>query len=324
MIGYSASNAPSREEAATADIGTWKGIFPALCTPFDEDERVDVEAQRRVVRFAVDAGAHGLVAFGLAGEVLKLTAARAAAPDGRHPGGCGGLRTGVRGRRSRERERLPGARPTCRGGRRELRGAPCTGLGAARREDELVEYFTEVAASVSTPVMIQDAPAYLGQAVGPDAVRRVADRAPNVRLVKLEAGPAELSRWIAALGGELSVWGGDAGVYQLDCLRVGAAGIIPGVDLVDLLVEVYEAEAAGKPTLADELFRRILPMILFEIQHSIDHFNACAKLVLVRRGVLSSAGLRAPAEPLGDASRRLLEEHLAALELTDVGTRAAG
>ena len=99
---------------------------------------------------------------------------------------------------------------------------------------------------------------------------------------------------------------------------------LPGVDLVDLLVEVYEAEAAGKPTLADELFRRILPMILFEIQHSIDHFNACAKLVLVRRGVLSSAGLRAPAEPLGDASRRLLEKHLAALELTDVGTRAAG
>ena len=114
-------------------------------------------------------------------------------------------------------------------------------------------------------------------------------------------------------------------MYLLDCLRVGAAGIIPGVDLVDLLVEVYEAEAAGKPALADELFRRILPMIVFEIQHSIDHFNACAKHVLVRRGVLSrrrAAGSRraSRATPRGGCS----SEHLAALELTDVGTRAAG
>ncbi len=323
MIGYSASNAPSREEAATADIGTWKGIFPALCTPFDEDDRVDADAQGRVVRFAVEAGAHGLVAFGLAGEVLKLTAAERRlltdvileAADGFGPVFVGAGAESV----SASRELAQHA---------EAAGASCVVLpvpvSARLGADELVEYFAEVAASVSTPVMIQDAPAYLGQAVGPDAVRRVADRAPNVRLVKLEAGPAELSRWIAALGGELSVWGGDAGVYQLDCLRVGAAGIIPGVDLVDLLVEVYEAEAAGKPTLADELFRRILPMIVFEIQHSIDHFNACAKHVLVRRGVLSNAGLRAPAESLGDASRRLLEEHLAALELTDVGTRAAG
>jgi 4-hydroxy-tetrahydrodipicolinate synthase len=192
-------------------------------------------------------------------------------------------------------------------------------LGAS----ELVAYFAEVAACVTIPVMIQDAPAYLGQAVGSDTVRRVADSAANVRLVKLEAGPAELFQWIEAFGGELSVWGGDAGMYQLDCLRIGAAGIIPGVDLVDLLVEVYEAEIAGKADRANELFRRVLPMIVFEIQHSIDHFNACAKQVLVRRGVLSSARLREPAIPLGDVSRHLLEEHLTTLDLTDVGARAA-
>ena len=55
-------------------------------------------------------------------------------------------------------------------------------------------------------------------------------------------------------------------------------------------------------------------MLVFEMQHSIDHYNACAKHVLVRRGVLEHAGLRAPA---GDARRRcrasLLERHLAGL-----------
>ena len=53
---------------------TWRGVYPALCTPFTAEDAVDLEAQRRVVRFALDCGAHGLVAFGLAGEVLKLSA----------------------------------------------------------------------------------------------------------------------------------------------------------------------------------------------------------------------------------------------------------
>jgi 4-hydroxy-tetrahydrodipicolinate synthase len=171
--------------------------------------------------------------------------------------------------------------------------------------------------------MIQDAPAYLGQALSPEIVHRVAQRAPNVRLVKLEAGPTELSGWIDALGPDFVIFGGDASVYQLDCLRVGAAGLIPGVDVVDLLVEIYECEAGGDHHRADELFGRVLPMLVFEIQLSIDHFNACAKHVLVRRGVLACSDLRQPAAGLPQTSLRLLEDHLAALNLADVRAAAA-
>jgi hypothetical protein len=167
--------------------------------------------------------------------------------------------------------------------------------------------------------MVQDAPAYLGVRLGPGLVQRVAELAENVRLVKLEAGPAEMSHWLDALGGEFAIWGGDGGMYLLDCVRIGAAGIIPGVDLVDLLVRVYEAEARGESALADELLRAVLPMLVFEMQHSIDHYNACAKHVLVQRGVLEHEGLRSPAGVLGGASRSLLERHLSGLELTAGG-----
>ena len=51
----------------------WRGIYPAICTPFRPDDEVDLDAQRRVVRFVLEGGAHGIVAFGLAGEVLKLS-----------------------------------------------------------------------------------------------------------------------------------------------------------------------------------------------------------------------------------------------------------
>jgi dihydrodipicolinate synthase/N-acetylneuraminate lyase len=207
----------------------------------------------------------------------------------------------------------------------EAAGASCVVLpapmGGALGPSALVDYFLRIASAVALPVMIQDAPAHLGVGLGPEVVHQVGRAAENVRLVKLEAGPVEMSGWIERLGPEFAIWGGDGGAYLLDCVRTGAAGIIPGGDLVDLLVRVYEAETAGETALAEERFREILPTLVFEIQHSIDHYNACAKRVLVRRGVLTDARLRAPATALSQGSRTLLERHLVALKLETDGAR---
>jgi dihydrodipicolinate synthase/N-acetylneuraminate lyase len=297
---------------------TWRGVFPAICTPFTPEDLVDLDGQRRVVRFVLDGGAHGIVAFGLAGEVLKLsTNERKTLTDtileeaaGAVPVfiGAGGPSIGAAIELARYAE---GAGASC-----VVLPAPMSG---ALDEPTLVDYFVRVASSVSIPVMIQDAPAYLGVRLGPGLVGRVAAGAENVRFVKLEAGPVEMGEWIASLGPEFSIWGGDGGVYLLDCVRTGAAGIIPGSDLVDLLVQVYEADAEGDPLRADELFRAVLPMLVFEMQHSIDHYNWCAKAVLVRRGVLNHTALRPPAASFGDVSELLLEQHLARLDLAGKG-----
>jgi 4-hydroxy-tetrahydrodipicolinate synthase len=295
-------------------------MYPAICTPFTKDDEVDLDAQRRVVRFALDCGSHGIVAFGLAGEVLKLSA------DERRQltdvivdevGGAVPVFVGAG---------APSVRASIELARyAEAAGASCVVLpaptGSAVGEAALVDYFVRIAAAVSLPVMIQDAPAYLGVGLGPEIVRQVGSLAPNVRLVKLEAGPVEMSQWFAHLGGEFSIWGGDGGVYLLDCIRTGAAGIIPGIDLIDLLVQIYEAEARGESALAEERLREILPMLVFEMQHSIDHYNTCAKRVLVHRGVLEHDGLRAPAAALGDVSGRLLDRYLAHLEPDAYGAR---
>jgi 2-keto-3-deoxy-L-arabinonate dehydratase len=301
---------------------SWRGIYPAICTPFAAaDDTVDLDAQRRVVRFALDSGAHGIVAFGLAGEVLKLGAdERRALTDvivdevaGAVPvlvgAGAPSLRASVELARHVEQAGADGV----------VLPAPMSG---AVGEAALVDYFVRVASSVTLPVMIQDAPAYVGIRLGPELVQRIGAAAENVRLVKLEAGPVEMGEWIERLGSDFSIWGGDGGLYLLDCLRAGAAGIVPGVDLVDLLVRVCEAEVGGDGALAEQFFRDVLPMLVFEMQHSIDHYNACAKHVLVRRGVLDSAGLRAPAARFGEVSRQLLERHLAGLAIVPEGSRA--
>jgi 4-hydroxy-tetrahydrodipicolinate synthase len=298
-----------------ATIDRWRGVYPAICTPFTQDDEVDVEAQRRVVRFALECGSHGIVAFGLAGEVLKLAAdERKSLTDVILDEARGAVPVFVGVGAPSVRASIELARHA------EQVGASCVvvpaPLSGAVGEAALVDYFARIAAAVALPVMIQDAPGHLGVGLGVGLVQAIGAVAENVRLVKLEAGPAEMSDWIERLGDGYAVWGGDGGMYLLDCVRSGAAGIIPGVDLVDLLVRVYEAEARGESAVADERLREILPMLVFEMQHSIDHYNACAKQVLVQRGVLEQARLRPPAGALGAASRTLLERHLAALRLT--------
>ena len=75
LVKHLTFNAGGDPTASTHD--TWRGVYPAICTPFTREDAVDLEAQRRVVRFALDCGSHGIVAFGLAGEVLKLSATSA-------------------------------------------------------------------------------------------------------------------------------------------------------------------------------------------------------------------------------------------------------
>lgn len=48
------------------------GIYPALATPLDEDETVDEAGYRRLLRRVLDAGVHGVVVLGSAGEFAAL------------------------------------------------------------------------------------------------------------------------------------------------------------------------------------------------------------------------------------------------------------
>jgi 2-keto-3-deoxy-L-arabinonate dehydratase len=296
-----------------ARVAAWRGIFPSLCTPFHADERVDVDAQRAVVAFALEHGAHGLVCFGLAGEVARLSVdereqlARLIVDEtaSRVP-----VLIGVGAESLRQTRHL--ARQAEDAGADGIVVPPPTGvrLGAA----DLVRYFADVASTVQVPVMLQDAGAYLGISLSPEIVRAAAGFSDNICLVKVELGPVQLQHWIAALGPKFQVYGGDGGIYLHDALRLGAAGIVPGVEVVDLLVQVYDAHVAGEEQLAAERFREVLPLLLFEMQ-SIDCYLACAKRILAWRGVFASTRLREPSPALPGRLDELLAHHVAALGL---------
>lgn len=300
----------------------WAGILPSLPTPFDEAGAPDVRGFRDVVRFAVDSGVAGLVCFGLAGEVSRLAVderERLLEAAVAEVGGDVPILTGATAENLALSQRL--ARHA------EATGASAIVLPAPSAyrltEGQLVDFFVEVASCTSLPVIVQDAPEYLnGIQVGPATVLAANARAANIAGVKLEVGPESMAAWIAALGDGFAVYGGNGGMYLLDCLRAGAQGIMPGVDTVDIQVAIANAERSGSSAEADELFARLLPLLVYEMQ-SMDHYNACAKHVLRRRGIDIRADLRLPGVfELDAAARRRLDDHVDRVGLVAAATIA--
>lgn len=286
----------------------WSGIFPSLCTPFDEHDALDLAAQRVVARFVLACGVHGIVCGGLAGEVTKLT------PDERkqqceailaEAGGKVPVLVGVGA--EAEHTAIDLARHAERTGADGIVIPPP--IAAHVTGDVLASYFLAIAGSVRLPVIIQDAPAYLGVALSSTIVRHLAESQPNIRYVKLESGPEETALWVKELGPAVRVFTGDAGLHLLTCLRVGAVGNIPGPEIADHLMAAYEAERRGDVATADALHVQLLPYLVFSLQ-TLDHYNACCKEVLVRRGILPRGGLRRPAPVLTPLAYELLERNL--------------
>lgn len=50
-----------------------RGILPAMITPLTRDEKINEKALRKLVRFLIDGGVHGIFAIGTTGEFYGLT-----------------------------------------------------------------------------------------------------------------------------------------------------------------------------------------------------------------------------------------------------------
>ena len=143
--------------------------------------------------------------------------------------------------------------------------------------------------------MVQDAPTFLGVALDAAFVYDLTLACPNVRYVKSEAVPSgektvELTR---VLGPDVGVFGGMGGLNCLEVLDAGAKGFIPGCELGGEWVALFEAHASGCRQKAEEIYRRVLPLIAFMYQ-SLDFGIACTKELLKGEGIISAAALRAP------------------------------
>lgn len=270
--------------------GPFRGVFAIPVTPFREDGALDLDGLAEVVRFALQAGAHGLVSPVNASEFSALSdsertqvvARVAAVNDGRVP-----FVAGVSAVSAEVACAL--ARHAADNGAHALMAMPP--YVRKPHPDAVRGYYERLAAATDLPVFIQNYPLPVGVPMPAAFMAGLVRDLPTVRYIKEEVPPVThaVSADLAACGGTVDgVFGGAAGKFMLDEMRRGTAGTMPACDVTDLHAAVWAAYHEGDGERAREAFNRMLPLLNFEALYGVNAY----KEVLRRRGVLRCARVR--------------------------------
>ncbi len=264
---------------------TLRGVVPIVPTPFTRDEAIDFEALAGCVRFAAASGLGAACLPAYASEFYKLS-------DGERRQVVEAAVRAAEGKMAIVAQaNHPAARLAAELARQyESLGASLISFALPRifplKESDLLDYAATICRATSLPVLIQDFNPG-GPTVGCDFAQRLADDCPNFRYLKLEEPlmGAKVRSIVAAAQGRVGVLEGWGGMYLLDLIPSGICGLMPGLGIADLLAHVWKAAGAGRHQQAAEIFRVLLPQIVFSLQHS-ELFNWVEKRLLAARGIL--------------------------------------
>ena len=291
-----------------------RGVFPILCTTFDETGQVDYSSQARLIHYLLEQGAHGLGLFGNASEGYTLSTderialmkliRREAGPQVPLIASSGHTGTDAAVALSKEMEDL---------GADGLMILPPYYLKTDG--DGLLHYFSEISKAVSIPIMVQDAPLLTQVPLPVPLLARMAREIEHVRLVKVEAPPTapKTSALHAATGDSLTLFGGLNCQFFIEEYQRGARGQMPGSDLTRELVAIWNALESSNLTAAWDEFERVLPLLRFELQPGLG--VSAMKHNLVAEGIIASARVRHPTASLDATSLaelRFLRERIRA------------
>jgi 4-hydroxy-tetrahydrodipicolinate synthase len=97
-----------------------------------------------------------------------------------------------------------------------------------------------------------------------------------------------------ATGGRARIFEGSGGILLIDSFRRGIAGTMPGVDLLDGIMALWQALERGDEDAAYGVYFPICALVALELQAGLDGFLAIEKYVLVRRGIFRFERRRSP------------------------------
>ncbi len=274
------------------------GVFPVLPTPFAPDGAPDTQALLRLVDFAIESGADGVVFPGMASEVETLSPAERASLVAQVGGRVGGRVPFIVG--ASDPDPAFAAARVREGSAHGAAAAMIMAPGRAGRDAEAqTAYFAAVAAQSDLPIMLQNAPAPNGAELPASMLADIVRAVSAIRFVKEETMPCgqHVSQIMRGCGSHVdAVFGGAGARYVVDELARGAAGTMPALELVDVHVRLYRAWQAGDVPLARQLYNLSLPLLTFQAVFRV----RATKEVLRRRGKLTNVSARA-AGPVLDA-----------------------
>lgn len=270
----------------------WCGVFVIVPTPFNEDLSLDLDGLRSTVRFCIECGVHGVVAPANASEQPYLSDEERRQVTRTVIEAAGGKVTTVAGvTASTSRLAASFAAEAKAMGADSVMAMPPNMQRAS--EPEIREYYAAIDKAAGLPIFLQN---WNGPGGTPMSAGLVADllrTVPNLRFVKEETDFAStmMTAIAKAAGPALEgIMGGKASRHLLDEYRRGACGTMPACEVSDAHVALWNALESGDRARAREIYRMLLPLLMFETGYG----TAVYKEVLRRRGVIRCAAIRQP------------------------------
>jgi 4-hydroxy-tetrahydrodipicolinate synthase len=261
---------------------SFEGVYPILATPFDDQENLDLESFDRLVRFMAGLDIQGVTILGVLGEANRLldserellikTAVAAAA--GRMPVIVGTSHSGSAAARALSQMA-------------QALGAHAVMVAPAQEpvpnEQRVFEYFKHVADGIAIPIVAQDHPASTQVHMSVPLMLRLVNEIARVACIKEEALPTPPK--IAALAAGMKerrvpILTGLGALYAIFDLERGSSGFNTGFAFPEALGAMVKHARAGRIDQAREIYRRFLPLIVFEQQPGV----AIRKEILRLRG----------------------------------------
>ncbi|MFN9721574.1 MAG: dihydrodipicolinate synthase family protein, partial [Planctomycetota bacterium] len=174
------------------------------------------------------------------------------------------------------------------------------------------EYFASIARSVSIPLVVQDASNYVGASIDLGVYLKLLEEFGAGRILfKPEASPLgpNLSQLRDATHGQARIFEGSGGISLVDCYRRGIVGTMPGTDLLDAIVALWQALRSGDERRIYELSLPISALVCVQLQSGLDGFLSIEKYLLKKRGLfpntlqIQPCGWQPDAETLAEVDR---------------------
>lgn len=283
------------------------GVVPILLTPFDRHGRIDEDSLKNLIDFNIGAGVHGL-GVALGSEVFKfnetereqvigttINAVNKRVPVVINTGAAG---TDLAVYYSRAAEDA---------GADALMVIPPSFMPASA--DEIVDYYVQISNAVSIPIFMQDVPQ---GPISPGLAMRIADSAEHANHIKVETLPVtnKVIDMVRTAGNRLTILGGAGGSYFIEEMRRGSRGTMPFCSQPQDFVKVWDLFQAGDEKQARAVFdSRIMAINRLAVQGG-DLFYHVHKQFLVRLGIIETAHVRSPTQPIDATSQREIDELL--------------
>ncbi len=177
-------------------------------------------------------------------------------------------------------------------------------------DEQVFNYFAKVGEKSPLPIVLQDHPASTEVHMPAPLVLRIAREVASIVCVKGEAvpSPGKIAVLKAGLPAErnIPVLTGLGALYGFFDLERGSDGFNTGFAFPEVLLALVERTQAGDLDSAYAIFRRYLPLMVFEQQPGL----AVRKEILRRRGLIACGRVRAPGGNIDAGTAAQLEKLL--------------